>query len=199
MASASPARRCGVQGGRLDEGNRIMTDTGTLLTKAVGPEHVLTEDRVPEDYGHCVKRSPSRDRISSGRLCQLCSELAVARRHKRLVRPEAHDDSIAVKDYSGEVVCGVAELCSGQRHRDRPRTRHDQAPRSSGTHRNRGTKCQACRFSRRNPRPVRPSPRRLRQRRCLFVPQETVVPISVRLCHSYGDPSELRDGRLAPT
>ncbi|MFI6620194.1 FAD-binding oxidoreductase [Streptomyces sp. NPDC050528] len=29
-----------------------MTDTGTLLAKVVGPEHVLTEDRVPEEYGH---------------------------------------------------------------------------------------------------------------------------------------------------
>lgn len=29
-----------------------MTDTGTLLAKVVGPEHVLTEDGVPEEYGH---------------------------------------------------------------------------------------------------------------------------------------------------
>jgi len=29
-----------------------MTDTGTLLAKVVGPEHVLTEDRVPEEYAH---------------------------------------------------------------------------------------------------------------------------------------------------
>ncbi|MET7479268.1 FAD-linked oxidase C-terminal domain-containing protein [Streptomyces sp. NPDC005648] len=29
-----------------------MTDTGSLLAKAVGPEHVLAGDRVPEQYGH---------------------------------------------------------------------------------------------------------------------------------------------------
>ena len=29
-----------------------MTDTGTLLAKVVRPEHVLTEDGVPEEYGH---------------------------------------------------------------------------------------------------------------------------------------------------
>jgi glycolate oxidase len=29
-----------------------MTDTGSLLAKVVGPEHVLTEDGVPEEYGH---------------------------------------------------------------------------------------------------------------------------------------------------
>ncbi|MGQ4483765.1 FAD-binding oxidoreductase [Streptomyces sp. SAS_276] len=29
-----------------------MTDTGTLLAKVMGSEHVLTEDAVPEEYGH---------------------------------------------------------------------------------------------------------------------------------------------------
>ncbi|WP_019072569.1 FAD-binding oxidoreductase [Streptomyces hokutonensis] len=29
-----------------------MTDTGSLLAKVVGPEHVLMEDHVPEEYGH---------------------------------------------------------------------------------------------------------------------------------------------------
>lgn len=46
-----------------------MTDTGTLLAKVVGSEHVLTEDRVPAEYGH----DESLD--------------AVARRPRFVVRP----------------------------------------------------------------------------------------------------------------
>nr|WSY51020.1 FAD-binding protein [Streptomyces sp. NBC_00886] len=55
-----------------------MTDTGRLLAKVVGPEHVLAEDRVPEEYGHDE------------------SLAAVARRPRFVVRPATTAEVSAV-------------------------------------------------------------------------------------------------------
>ncbi|WP_416959512.1 FAD-binding oxidoreductase [Streptomyces sp. Agncl-13] len=62
-----------------------MTGTGTLLAKVVGSEHVLTEDRVPEEYGHDE------------------SLAAVARRPRFVVRPAS------AAEVSGVVAVAAAQ------------------------------------------------------------------------------------------
>ena len=60
----------------------MTTDTGSLLAKVVGPEHVLAEDRVPEEYGHDESLTAAARRpmyvVRPGTTAEVSEILAVA-------------------------------------------------------------------------------------------------------------------------